>query len=41
MLDADPFTRGRADDVAQVFVFLASSSARAIHGAAIAVPGLS
>ena len=41
MPDADPSRWVAPDDLAQVFVFLASTSARAIHGAAIPVSGLS
>jgi len=41
MPDADPARWVAADDLAQVFVFLASPEARAIHGAAVPVPALS
>jgi NAD(P)-dependent dehydrogenase (short-subunit alcohol dehydrogenase family) len=41
MPGADPSRWVAPDDLAQVFVFLASTSARAIHGAAIPVSGLS
>ena len=41
MPDADPGRWAAPDDLAQVFVFLASPEARAIHGAAVPVPALS
>jgi len=41
MPDADPTRWVAPDDLARVIVFLASSGARAIHGAAIPVPALS
>ena len=41
MPDADPARWVSPDDLAQVFVFLASEEARAIHGAALPVPALS
>jgi NAD(P)-dependent dehydrogenase (short-subunit alcohol dehydrogenase family) len=41
MPDADPSRWVAPDDLAHVIVFLASSEARAIHGAAIPVSGLS
>ena len=41
MPDADPARWVAAEDLANVIVFLASDSARAIHGAAVPVTGLS
>ena len=41
MPGADPARWVAPEDLAQVFVFLASEEARAIHGAAIPVPALS
>jgi NAD(P)-dependent dehydrogenase (short-subunit alcohol dehydrogenase family) len=41
MPKADPSRWVRPDDLAQTIVFLASPAARAIHGAAIPVAGLS
>jgi NAD(P)-dependent dehydrogenase (short-subunit alcohol dehydrogenase family) len=41
MPKADPSRWVRPDDLAQTIVFLASPGARAIHGAAIPVTGLS
>ena len=41
MPDADPARWVAPDDLAKVFVFLASQDARTIHGAAIPVPALS
>jgi NAD(P)-dependent dehydrogenase (short-subunit alcohol dehydrogenase family) len=41
MPDADPQRWVAPDDLAQVIVFLASKAARAIHGAALPVTGLS
>ena len=41
MPDADPARWVSLDDLAQVIVFLASDAARAVHGAALPVTGLS
>ncbi|MDR7378874.1 NAD(P)-dependent dehydrogenase (short-subunit alcohol dehydrogenase family) [Rhodoferax ferrireducens] len=41
MPDADPARWVKLDDLAQVIVFLASDAARAVHGAALPVTGLS
>ena len=41
MPDADPARWVAPGDLAQVIVFLASDAARAIHGAALPVTGLS
>jgi len=41
MPDVDPSRWVALQDLAQVIVFLASSQARAVHGAAIPVTGLS
>jgi NAD(P)-dependent dehydrogenase (short-subunit alcohol dehydrogenase family) len=41
MPDADPARWVAPDDLAKVFLFLASEDARAIHGAAVPVSGLS
>jgi NAD(P)-dependent dehydrogenase (short-subunit alcohol dehydrogenase family) len=41
MPDADPTRWVAPDDLARIIVFLASPAARAIHGAAIPVTGLS
>ena len=41
MPGADPSRWVAPDDLARVFVFLASQEARAIHGAAVSVPALS
>jgi NAD(P)-dependent dehydrogenase (short-subunit alcohol dehydrogenase family) len=41
MPDADPSRWVALDDLANVFAFLASDGARAVHGAAIPVPALS
>ena len=41
MPDADPARWVKLDDLAQVIIFLASDAARAVHGAALPVTGLS
>jgi NAD(P)-dependent dehydrogenase (short-subunit alcohol dehydrogenase family) len=41
MPDADPSRWVATDDLAQVILFLASDAARAVHGAAVPVSGLS